>query len=115
MSYKSPVILLLDSFDEEVVNNVYQIVNHYFVDVDKDELLKALRYDRDQYNRGRLDGYHEAKKEIVQCKDCKYFERIMAARYRNGETVEYQNCRQRVPQNSENFYCGYGERKETEE
>lgn len=74
MSYKSPVTLLLDKFDEKVVDNIYQIVNHYFVDVDKDELLKALRYDRDQYDRGRLDGYREAKKEIVHCKDCKWWD-----------------------------------------
>lgn len=26
------------------------------IDIDKDELLKALKYDRDQYNQGYSDG-----------------------------------------------------------
>lgn len=113
MSYKSPVTLLLDSFDEKVIDNVYQIVNHYFVDVDKDELLKALRYDRDQYNRGRLDGYLEAKKEIVYCKDCRYFGEA------DSKKPEYHECKYfsdwvTVHYMLENDYCSCVEPKEKE-
>ena len=28
-----------------------------YIDVDKDELIKALKYDRDQYDKGFNDGY----------------------------------------------------------
>jgi hypothetical protein len=42
------------------------------VTVDKDELLRALKYDRDQYNRGFNDGIMAAADELVRCKDCKY-------------------------------------------
>ena len=103
MSYKSPITLLLDSFDEKVVDNVYQIVNHYFVDVDKDELLKALRYDRDQYNRGRLDGYHEAMEKIVHCRDCKHG--IIFSK--NSEFVD---CRINGDIEQSDGYCYHGER-----
>ena len=53
--------------------------------------------------------------ELVRCKDCKYFEEIMIARFRDGSTVEVQNCKKRVPLKDENFYCGWGEQKESEE
>ena len=49
---------------------------------------------------------------VVRCKDCKYFEEIMTARYRGGTTKEVQNCKKRVPLKDENFYCGLGERKD---
>lgn len=34
------------------------------VDVDKDELLKALQYDRNQYDKGYQHGYHEAIEKV---------------------------------------------------
>ena len=34
--------------------------------VDKDELIKALRYDRDQYNKGFADGYAACKEKIMK-------------------------------------------------
>lgn len=37
-------------------------------EVNKHELLKALQYDRDQYEKG----YADAKAEIIHCKDCKH-------------------------------------------
>lgn len=48
---------------------------------------------------------------IVRCKDCKYFEEIMTARFRDGTTKEVQICKNRVPLKGENFYCGYGEQR----
>ena len=53
------------------------------VDVDKDELIKALEYDRGQYEKG----WSDRDNEIVRCKDCKH------------------NCLKRV---SGNAYCDLG-------
>lgn len=36
------------------------------VKVDKDELIKALKYDRNQYEKGYADGKKEATREILQ-------------------------------------------------
>ena len=33
------------------------------VDVDKDELIKALKYDRDQYNKGYADGVKDSRRK----------------------------------------------------
>lgn len=53
---------------------------------------------------------HEEYVKVVRCKDCKYFEEIMTARYRDGTTKEVQICKKRVPLKDENFYCGWGKR-----
>ena len=51
--------------------------------------------------------------EIVRCNNCKYFEEIMTARYRDGTTKEVQICKKlSIQLKDENFYCGWGERKE---
>lgn len=59
--YKSPIQAnyaepiyeqIRDAFDNEVFKAV-QAVN---IEVDKDELIKALRYDRGQYDKGYWDG-----------------------------------------------------------
>lgn len=61
MMYKSPIQAnyaepiyeqIRDAFDNEVFKAV-QAVN---IEVDKDELIKALKYDRGQYEKGYWDG-----------------------------------------------------------
>ena len=64
--YNSPVKLsfveqLRDSFEEQLTNRVYKIVTEYGIDVDKEEMVKALKYDRDQYKRG----YERGKKDAT--------------------------------------------------
>lgn len=62
--YKSPIEFIEsaeDSFDvsiEKTKNElVYQAVCKKGVEVDKEELLKALKYDRGQYEKGYREGY----------------------------------------------------------
>lgn len=66
------------------------------VDVDKEELLKALRYDRQQYEKGFSDGRAARDAEIVRCKDCKFKE---------GSCCDYSAVYVRP-----NGYCQWGER-----
>ena len=42
-----------------------EIVRQIAIDVDKDEMIRALNYDRDQYNKGYNDGYTKAQNELV--------------------------------------------------
>ena len=59
MSYKSPIEIATDlsnTFMLETENEVVKAVYHVGVKVDKDELLRALVYDRKQYKAGYLDG-----------------------------------------------------------
>lgn len=55
--YQSPIELILKHIVEEREDGLYHnLVYHYGVDVDKEELVKALQYDRDQYEKGYQDG-----------------------------------------------------------
>lgn len=70
--YESPITVLQRTKSMEIADAVdgaiYKAVLDVGVQVDKEELLKALQYDRNQYEKGYLD----AKSEVIRCKDCKY-------------------------------------------
>ena len=66
--YISPIIMIQEKIVEEVEENIYKTVVRYGFTVDKEELTKALKYDRDQYNIGYQNGYevgYEAGKEAI--------------------------------------------------
>ena len=71
--YKSPIEKYLANVKMTVDDSIYKAVSQYGIKVDKDELLKALQYDRNQYETGYRDGYKARDKEIIHCKDCKYY------------------------------------------
>ena len=97
----------------------------------REEAIKALRetycgnrafcelFKIDRCRTTDCEMYHAIKaleaEPIVSCKACKYFEEIMTARSRDGTTKEVQICKKRVPLKGENFYCGWGERKDSGE
>lgn len=64
LDYKPPILLKVEqavkAFNLQVENEVYKVVRNYEINVDKDELLKALRYDRNQYDLGYRAGYSKA-------------------------------------------------------
>lgn len=83
MSYVSPIKIGYEAEPEEgwtdkigkylageVDNLVLQSCVKVGCHVDKDELEKALRYDRGQYEKGYEDGKHYA---VVRCRDCKHY------------------------------------------
>lgn len=99
MSYKSPIDIVVGKFNTQIENNVFKAVQDYGISVDKDELIKALKYDRDQYEHGFKDGYWAGKNEIVRCKDCTEWNET------EGECSHWYGFR-------ENDYCSHGERRE---
>lgn len=66
--YVSPINIVVGEmqtyYEQENEKMILNAVNEITVDVDKDELMKALRYDRDQYNKGYKDGQHDILEEI---------------------------------------------------
>lgn len=54
--YESPIRLIESQLRTEVENEIFRAIQEVGVDVDKDELIKALQYDRDQYQKGYEDG-----------------------------------------------------------
>lgn len=63
--YKSPIEIIETQMRMEYENGVLKCVQNFFPNVDKDELYKALRYDRRQYDKGYADGYAEGTKEVA--------------------------------------------------
>lgn len=62
MSYKSPIEVFMQEAKLNYENGVYNAIQEYNVKVDKEELIKALQYDRRQY----IAGYNDAIKEIME-------------------------------------------------
>lgn len=56
MNYQSPVEVIYQGFETKLEGDIMEAIYSYGVDVDKDELIKALKYDRDQYRKGFEDG-----------------------------------------------------------
>lgn len=106
MNYKSPIELfsgidqIIECVKDEFDNNVYKAVLRTGVQVDKDELIRALRYDRNQYLKGYSDA--EAKYDrgtarllwsygfinynrVLMCSNCN-------AIFKTSETLKYLFC-----------------------
>ncbi len=63
--YESPVKIVTGQMRIEQENNIYRAIQEYGVDVDKDELVKALQYDRNQYEKGYVNGYNRRASEVA--------------------------------------------------
>lgn len=67
-NYKSPISIWLTesqkAFEEQVEKQVYKEIINVGVEVDKEELLKALEYDREQYKKGFRDGANSVIEEF---------------------------------------------------
>lgn len=47
-------------------NEVYMAVQKCGVDVDKEELIRALKYDREQYEKGYEDAVRQVKEDVIK-------------------------------------------------
>ena len=53
--YKSPIEVITEQVNMQIENEVYKAVGNVGINVDREELLKALAYDRGQYEQGYRD------------------------------------------------------------
>ena len=101
--YKSPVELYVHDIKQQMTEKLeetcYTAVIEYFPNVDKDELIRALRYDRQQYDCGYADGYLAAKDELVRCQNCGWWHR-----HKSGD-LSCGVCDKYACGKSENGYC----------
>lgn len=65
--YESPIEMIYTDIQtqikEETDKCIYEAMQQCGIHVDKDELIKALQYDRRQYERGYLDGYADGMRD----------------------------------------------------
>ena len=64
--YESPIDLMRTQIGTDLENHILTAVERVGIHVDKHELIKALQYDRNQYDKGFADGRKETAKEVLQ-------------------------------------------------
>lgn len=66
--YESPINITFQNIQEQIAiqteRDILEIVRKCGIDVDKDELIKAINYDRNQYNKGYVDGCNDTLDRI---------------------------------------------------
>ena len=71
--YNSPITIIestIDSFANAIIKQkddaIFAEIQHSFgVDLDKGELIRALQYDRNQYEKGYADGKRDAQPKWI--------------------------------------------------
>lgn len=64
--YESPITQILGEMTTKYEDDCLKVVQSYGFTVNKEELTKALQYDRGQYTKGYNDGYTKAIEEFAE-------------------------------------------------
>ena len=115
--YESPIQMISEDIIKDIVKKqdgvLLEAVHRVGFDVNKEELEKALLYDRNQWERGyvdgKMDGYHLRDTEIVRCKECKHYE--WADNRAFGMPTKYCSWTG-FEDVDDNDFCSRGERRE---
>ena len=62
--YKSPIEIITGQIKTNYDNAIYSAVQNVGINVDREELLKALEYDRGQYEEGFREGEKHTMRQI---------------------------------------------------
>ena len=108
--YESPIQMISEDIIKDIVKKqdgvLLEAVHRVGFDVNKEELEKALLYDRNQWERGyvdgKMDGYHLRDTEIVRCRDCNKRNGDYCHRYHDGYSAFIH----------QDDFCSYGERRD---
>ena len=77
--YDSPIKVyqLVDEQHSYLENKIFEVVKAMDVNVNKEELFRALAYDRNQYQKGYDAGYKKALEDVEKMRDisCVYIGR----------------------------------------
>ena len=109
--YESPITIIestLDSISKAIIKQrddaiFAEIQSAFGVDMDREELIRALQYDRDQYGKGYADGKRDAQDELVRCRDCNMLCKSC--------TIAQHCSLSGIPVDDDDF-CSFGERKD---
>lgn len=65
--YESPISIIERAVNDLLIQQeegVFRAIKEYGISVDREELIKALNYDRNQYNKGYADGVREFAEKV---------------------------------------------------
>lgn len=63
--YESPVNIIYGEMQTQIEGDIFKAIQNVGIDVNKEELLKALQYDREQYSKGYSDGYKKGINKFI--------------------------------------------------
>lgn len=66
--YESPIELITSEINSQVDENIIRAVQSVGIVVHEAELIQALKYDRDSYNKGYKQGYKDCYRKIIEQK-----------------------------------------------
>lgn len=101
--YEDAKNTFLEQTDEHILARCEAVLG---VKVDRDELIKAMNYDREQYKKGFSNGYAKRDEEIVRCEDCEHYQNHICRRISIDGEFNVMVAK--------SHFCAMGERKETE-
>lgn len=58
--WRSPIEEIIQTVENQYEENLFKSIQKVEIVVDREELIKALAYDRDQYEKGYADGMRDA-------------------------------------------------------
>ena len=62
--YESPISIIQEQLTLKMEDDILKAVQKYEIVVNKEELMKALSYDRDQFSKGYREGKEDAFREM---------------------------------------------------
>jgi len=86
-NYQSPIEMIATEMRTKYENDCISVCQNYGFNVDREELKKALEYDRGQYDKGFKDGYKQALLEQQQLRDS-IMKLVEAGAYKKGGEEE---------------------------
>ena len=105
--YESPIKVIQGELETQLEGEILKAVHRVGVTVDRDELIRALRYDREQYQKG-FDDAREDAVVVVRCKDCVRYDMGVCLKIYSDGNVHPEAWQERKPDD----FCSYGERRE---
>ena len=103
--YESPIKVIQGELETQLEGEILKAVHRVGVTVDRDELIRALRYDRKQYQKG-FDDAREDAVVVTRCKDCEHL--VNATVNGNGFLI----CDISDMETAPDDFCSYGDRRE---
>ena len=100
----------VEAIDTQIKDEMMRIAITWGIDINEEQLVKAITDARSFYDKGYADGEADAKAAWVRCKDCKFWDCYGGEESHKGDCLELElDCCM-----YEDDFCSYGERKETE-
>lgn len=108
--YESPIKVFQGNLEMQFDGEILKAVQRADITVDRDELIRALRYDREQYQKG-FDDARKGAVPVVRCKDYKWFADNNGGEWYGCQMFQVVRITPEDAPKPDDF-CSYGERKD---